>query len=487
VKVPEQAATLAAALAAVADGGLIELAGDLTETVVIAGDRHVRIRGVGDPAPTLQAADPAAAALTITGTGSVELERLQLARSAFGLRVLAPVPVTARRLVVHHNQVGVAARHDTWTPAAVLRLEDSDVWLNAGDGLAVDGAPAEVVRVRLSANARNVRVAGVHAFRLATSVVAQANGRQGMMVVGSDNVLVEGSLFWENYPQSGLWLVDTSDATVRGSVFQGNAASGISLLRARAVTLERVAVHHQLDPRQPRFTWSTQPGLVNTGDLELPEITALPAPELAPDASLWVPPGDAPVANGVEIMNGNEVRLNNVDVNTNGGAGIFAWDSAATAISWSDVYDNRTNGISLSMSTNTVVFDTMVVGNAHAGVECWGGSVLVQSSSLSYTDATATGHAGYGLLASGGQHVVENSIFVDDALAGIAAQAGASVAVSGSLFSGSPVAWTWVVEGGASVTLGADNQITCELTPCGWESASLEAKPAPPPQSPFDD
>ncbi|NTW04469.1 MAG: MFS transporter, partial [Oscillochloris sp.] len=41
---------------------------------------------------------------------------------------------------------------------------------------------------------------------------AQANGLQGVYVTGSDGVVVEGSLFAENYPLGGLWLVDTSGA-----------------------------------------------------------------------------------------------------------------------------------------------------------------------------------------------------------------------------------------------------------------------------------
>ena len=490
VKVPEQAATLAAALAAVAGGGTIELTGDLTESVVVGGDKSVRIRGVGDPVPTLQATSPTEAALTIQGTGAVEVERLQLASSAAGLRVLTPVPVVARQIVAHHNHVGIAVDHGgTWTPGAVFRLEESDVWLNTGNGLDVRSAPAEISRARLSANLRNVRVEGVHSFRLANSVVAQANGRQGAFIVGSDNVVIEGSLFAENYPLGGLWLVDTSSAQVRDSIFQANASVGLALARATEVQVSHVAVSRGFDPRTAKFSWTNLETTVEKGSLDLPAIDVSPRPAGALQIEALTPiPSDAWLGNGIEINGGHYVEIDATDAWLNEGSGIFVWDSSHTDIVWSDVYLNLRNGISVSASTGTWIYRVDAQFNQRIAVQVWDGDASLQNSDLSYNLQHPVDFQGTGFFVKGGNHHVTDCIFTEEYFAGMmVVSADTTVHAAGNTFSESPVACGYPTAHPEAITWDPGNSISCTtFAPECVHEIDGPVEPAPPPVLPSD-
>jgi hypothetical protein len=487
VTVPGQVATLTAALLAIGGGGTIELTADVTETVVVDGDKNVRIRGVGDPAPTLQAADPADAALTVAGTGAVELERLQLSGSAFGLRVLAPVPVVARGIVAHHNQVGVAVDHGgTWTAGPVFRLEDSDVWLNGGDGLDVRSAPVEVTRARLAANRRNLRVEGGHAFKLANSVVAQANGLQGAVITDSDDVVVESSLFFENYPLGGLWLVRTPAAQVRDSIFQGNATVGLALLGANQAQVAHAAVSRSFNPRTAKFSFSNIGTVAEPGKLELPVLDATPKPVSAPAmGELVLFPQDSWLGNGIAIRDAQYAQVDATDVFLNEGSGIFVWDSTNTLIQWSDVYLNLRNGISLKGSFGTWIYRVEADFNQRVAVQPWDGTVALLDTSMSYTMQHPTDDYGAGFWAFAGDHTIVSCTLSDEHLVGLAVEYAATLYAEDNTISGSPIGYGFQNGTRPSITWGPGNSISCTDFAPDCYATIPNMDPAPPPAVPY--
>jgi len=487
VKIPDDAPTLAEALTLVDDGGTVEIGTDLTEAVVVDGDKSVRLRGMGDPAPTLQAPSPAEAALTLSGTGKVYVEHLQLAHSAFGLRVVSPVAVELLEVTAHHNQVGLSVTHGApWTPEAILRVQESNVWSNTGNGLDVHAAPVEIARSRFGGNLRNIRVEGVHAFHLTNSVVAQSTGRQGVMVIDSDGVVVEGSLFWENYPHGGLWLVDTDDAVVRDCSFQKNSTLGLALLRTSGVRLEHISVQRQFNPRTSKFNWSGPGEGADTTGLDVPSVGEIPMPGSAPDPSVvlsW--PTDAWLGNGIEVTDGSHVTLDSVHAKFNEGSGVFARNSTSTDIVWSNVHFNLRNGVSLVGCEGTWLYHVEADFNQRAAVQAWNGTLTVQSSSLSYTAPHPSEHLGVGLFVVEGEHVLESSYLTNEHVVGLMVRAGAHVLATGNEFADSPGAWAYESGSVPAVTWGPGNSIQCdEFGPeCSLAMASA-AQPSPPPVDP---
>lgn len=254
VSVPDDAASISAALNAVAEGGTVLVAAG-TWQANLTIDKRVTIRGLGlDPSEVeIVASDQGCPVVLILGRTSASIEvhltnatirgasagscrdDLSGTTEGDGIGVLGNANVTLTDMVVTGNENdGLHAQDEAFVTAVNASFRD-----NGNTGLlALDEATVDLFRSDFSDNqTQGLGTSSSNPVRVANSMITD-NGGNGLIAIFSASVRILDSDLTNN-GNHGLYLRGFSTARMFGSTLSGNAGHGINLEQSATAELYR--------------------------------------------------------------------------------------------------------------------------------------------------------------------------------------------------------------------------------------------------------
>ena len=490
VRVPDQASSLAEALARLGDGGVIEVTASLRESLVVDTDRALVIRGAdGASPPTISSPTRDDVVIDLERAPAVRLENLAVTEGRIGVLVRGVASTELWGVTLADNGVGVRVDPPPESPSPSVHLLRCSLWNNHDTALRVAGGLVRVEEARFRGNRRGVEVSGGQGFELRRSLVAHSVGDVGVWVHDAERTVIADTFFWGNRGWAAL-LIDHSDqATVARSTFNGNAGAAIRVQRSTDVLLDRVRAIEQLDPREEAPDCEDPPVDLDTGELTVPGIDEMADCELAPEDVDYPVEDEHWMGNGLEIVDAQGVLVWNGHLVLNRGAGLLIDGSTDVWVLSGSMSLNARGGVTTRETRDLWISTVEATFNLVFGIQVIGGTAAVENSWVEWTGPSAAGTHGFGMSLQSGTIAVLNNDVLESHLAGIVTGGTpdarlSRISIDRNRIHGAP--WGIVKNVGMLVDVGT-NEITCEMTPtdCADRWMSMEPSPAPGPSLPL--